>query len=48
MRERVQTLADELLDRVMYDGEMDLIKDYALPLAMVFLLTGSDRVGQPG
>jgi cytochrome P450 len=37
MRERVQTLADELLDRVMYDGEMDLIKDYALPLPMTII-----------
>jgi cytochrome P450 len=32
MREDVQKLADKLLDRVVYDGEMDLIKDYALPL----------------
>jgi len=27
MRDRVQTLADELLERVMYEGEIDLIKD---------------------
>lgn len=37
MRERVQTLADELLDRVMHDGEMDLIEDYALPLPMTII-----------
>ena len=37
MRERVQTLADELLDRVMYEGEMDLIEDYALPLPMTII-----------
>ncbi len=32
MRERVHTLANELLDRVARRGEMDLIRDYALPL----------------
>ncbi len=37
MRERVQTLAEELLDRVMSNGEMDLIKDYALPLPMTII-----------
>jgi len=30
MRERVQRLADELLDRVQERGRMDLIRDYAL------------------
>jgi cytochrome P450 PksS len=34
MRERVQTLANELLDAVSRKGEMDLIRDYALPLPM--------------
>ncbi|MEP6635743.1 MAG: cytochrome P450 [Acidobacteriota bacterium] len=32
MRDRAQTLADELLDMVAPSGRMDLIKDYALPL----------------
>jgi cytochrome P450 len=34
MRARVQTLADELLEGVAHRGEMDLIRDYALPLPM--------------
>jgi cytochrome P450 len=33
MRDRIQTLADELLDGVAPKGEIDLINDYALPLA---------------
>ena len=37
MRERVQTLADELLDAVAHKGEMDLIGDYALPLPMTLI-----------
>jgi len=37
MRHRIQTLADELLERVMYGGEMDLIEDYALPLPMTII-----------
>jgi cytochrome P450 PksS len=37
MRTRVQTLADELLDMVGPRGEMDLIKDYALPLPMTII-----------
>ena len=37
MRTRVQTLADELLDVVGPRGEMDLIKDYALPLPMTII-----------
>jgi cytochrome P450 len=37
MRARVQTLAEELLDHVMYEGEIDLIKDYALPLPMTII-----------
>ena len=32
MRERVQTLTDELLDAVESKGKMDLIRDFALPL----------------
>lgn len=37
MRERVQTLADELLEGVSRRGEMDLINDYALPLPMTII-----------
>jgi len=37
MRTRVQTLAAELLDVVGPRGEMDLIKDYALPLPMTII-----------
>jgi cytochrome P450 len=37
MRERVQALADELLESVATRGEMDLIADYALPLPMTII-----------
>jgi cytochrome P450 PksS len=37
MRSRVEALADELLDRVARRGEMDLIRDYALPLPMTII-----------
>ena len=37
MRARVQTLADELLENVARKGEMDLIRDYALPLPMTLI-----------
>ncbi|HEX8145261.1 MAG TPA: cytochrome P450 [Pyrinomonadaceae bacterium] len=37
MQERVQTLADELLERVAHRHEMDLINDYALPLPMTII-----------
>jgi cytochrome P450 PksS len=37
MRVRVQALADELLDRVAQKGEMDLIRDFALPLPMTLI-----------
>ncbi|MGI8836499.1 MAG: hypothetical protein ACR2H4_07650 [Pyrinomonadaceae bacterium] len=37
MRERIQDLADELLETVSRKGEMDLIKDYALPLPMTII-----------
>src|SRR5688572_7885346 len=37
MRTRLQALADELLDLVGPRGEMDLIKDYALPLPMTII-----------
>src|SRR5205814_1772562 len=31
MRDRVEVLTEELLDKVQDDGAMDLIRDYALP-----------------
>ena len=37
MRSRTQVIADELLDRVVSLGEMDLIKDFALPLPMTII-----------
>ena len=37
MRSRTQTIADELLDRVVSRGEMDLIRDFALPLPMTII-----------
>lgn len=37
MRNRVQSLANDLLDRVKTRGEMDLVKDYALPLPMTII-----------
>jgi len=37
MRERIQALADELLEGVARKGEMDLINDYALPLPMTII-----------
>ena len=37
MRTRVQSLADELLDTAVSRGEMDLIRDYALPLPMTLI-----------
>jgi cytochrome P450 len=37
IRLRTQAVADELLDRVVWRGEMDLIKDFALPLPMTII-----------
>jgi cytochrome P450 PksS len=37
MRTRVQSLADELLERVAQKGEMDFIRDYALPLPLTLI-----------
>src|SRR5262249_7729882 len=37
MQNRVQTVADELLDAVSQNGRMDLIADYALPLPMTII-----------
>jgi cytochrome P450 PksS len=44
MRARVQTLADELLAAVASQGEMDLIRHYALPLPMTII---SEILGVP-
>jgi cytochrome P450 len=37
IRARTQTVADELVDRVVRLGEMDLIKEFALPLPMTII-----------
>lgn len=37
MRARIQTLADELLDGVARQGQMDLMRDFALPLPMTII-----------
>lgn len=37
MRSRTQAIADQLLDRVMSRGEMDLIEDFALPLPVTII-----------
>src|SRR5690349_6363855 len=37
MRSRTQTISDELRDRVVSLGEMDLITDFALPLPMTII-----------
>jgi cytochrome P450 PksS len=37
LQTRVQTRADELLDAVSMNGEMDLISEYALPLPMIII-----------
>jgi len=37
MRARVQSLADELVEGIARQGEMDLINDYALPLPMTII-----------
>lgn len=37
MRDRIQILADDLLEGVARKGEMDLINDYALPLPMTII-----------
>jgi cytochrome P450 PksS len=37
MRSRTQAISDELLDRVVWLGEMDLIRDFALPLPMTII-----------
>ncbi len=37
MQERIQILAEELLEKVSDKGEMDLVKDFALPLPMTII-----------
>jgi len=37
MRSRSQAISDELLDRIVGNGEMDLINDFALPLPMTII-----------
>ncbi|MBX3059820.1 MAG: cytochrome P450 [Anaerolineae bacterium] len=37
LRQRVQEIADDLLDQVMEKGEMDLIADFAFPLPMTVI-----------
>ncbi|OYD07136.1 cytochrome P450 family protein [Paludifilum halophilum] len=44
LRPRVQEIADELLDRVQDQGEMDLVKDYAYPLPINVIC---DMLGVP-
>src|SRR5690625_3955568 len=44
LRPRVQEIADELLDRVESQGEMDLVKDYAYPLPINVI---SEMLGVP-
>ncbi|MBO0779550.1 MAG: cytochrome P450, partial [Ktedonobacteraceae bacterium] len=44
LRLRVQEIADELLDRVQAQGQMDLVKDYAFPLPINVI---SEMLGVP-
>lgn len=44
MQSRVQQIADELLDRVAAQGQMDLIDDYAFPLPIVVI---AELLGAP-
>lgn len=37
LRPRIQQIADELLDKVMANGQMDLIDDYAFPLPIIVI-----------
>lgn len=38
IRPRIQTIADELLDRVTHQGHLDLIADYAFPLPVTVIM----------
>ncbi|MGE7662768.1 cytochrome P450 family protein [Peribacillus sp. NPDC097197] len=44
LRSRVQEIADELLDQVQSQGEMDIVKDYAYPLPINVI---SEMLGVP-
>ena len=44
MRSRTQAIADDLLDRVLWLGEMDLIRDFAFPLPMTII---TEMLGVP-
>jgi len=44
MRERIQALADKLLDKVQDRGRMDVIRDYALPLPATII---AEMLGVP-
>jgi cytochrome P450 len=44
LRERIQALADELLDRAESRGELDLVADYALPIPATVI---ADLLGVP-
>ncbi len=44
MRERISSLADELLERAAARGGMDLVRDYALPLPVTII---SEMLGVP-
>ena len=44
MRDRIQALTDELLDRVQNRGQLDLIRDFALPLPMIVI---AEMLGVP-
>src|SRR5207244_987866 len=45
MRDRIQGLTSELLDKVQSKGQMDLIRDYALPLPTMII---AEILGIPG
>jgi cytochrome P450 PksS len=44
MRERIQALTDQLLDRVQAQGRLDLIRDFALPLPSIVI---AEMLGVP-
>ena len=44
LRDRVQSLTDELLDAVQGEGRMDLIRDYAMPLPTTII---AEMLGVP-
>ena len=44
LRPRIQQIADELLDRVQQQGEMDVVRDYGYPLPITVI---SDMLGVP-